>query len=364
MNESLVQWTLLNNLDYLGKCLKFDIAAKKGQEITTDYGRIDFIVEDFRENQLIVELETILNNKNKLDYCFNQVLNYKKISFAEKTDYCILYASETKKQLKILIDEYGNENDILIRSYPLNEVKNLYSKTVERLSLSFGLALPKPSNYTICYLRWLNKILKPFYDYSKDTLTADELAYYFTSPKTTNFKCYLRLALDFEMIETDGNFYIITQNGKDYISNFNPVVVNLTTKRLPSIDLTNEQKRLLLKILTNGNWMVHKVNIYWFLRFIEVTQGEWIPNFKDFEQKKLDLVNSLFGVSYKERTMFELLNFTCNFCLELGLIDRIKTNGKYDKLYLTPLGIEVNNIFSLDLQIKKIRLNLNFKYLE
>ena len=62
--------------------------------------------------------------------------------------------------------------------------------------------------------------------------------------------------------------------------------------------------------------------------------------------------------------MFELLNFTGNFCLELGLIDRIKTNSKHDKLYLTPLGIEVNNIFSLDLQIKKIRLNLNFKYLE
>ncbi len=364
MNESLVQWTLLNNLVYLGKCLKFDIAAKRGQEITTDYGRIDFIVEDFKKNQLIVELETILDNKNKLDYCFNQVLNYKNISFGAKTDYCILYASETDKQLQILLDEYGEENDVLIRSYPLNEVKNLYSKTVERLSLSFGLALPKPSNYTICYLRWLNKIMKPFYDYSKDALTVDKLAYYFTSPKTTNFKCYLRLALDFEMIETDGDFYTITQNGKDYISNFNPLIVNLTTKRLPSIDLTNEQKRLLLKILTNGIWTVHKVNIYWFLRFIEVTRGEWIPNFKDFEQKKLDLVNSLFGVSYKERTMFELLNFTCNFCLELGLIDRIKTNSKYDKLYLTPLGIEVNNIFSLDLQIKKIRLNLNFKYLE
>jgi len=30
----------------------------------------------------------------------------------------------------------------------------------------------------------------------------------------------------------------------------------------------------------------------------------------------------------------------------------------------TPLGVEINNIFSLDLQIKKSRLNLNFKYLE
>ncbi len=364
MNESLVQWTLLNNLDFLGKALDFNIASKKGQEITTDFGRIDFILEDFKKNQIIVELETILDNKSKLDYCFNQVLNYKNISFTDSTEYCILYASETKKKSKKLIDEFGNKNDILVHFYSLNEVKNLYTKTVERLSLSFGLALPKPKNYTICYLRWLNKILKPFYDYSKDTLTADELACHFTSSKTTNFRCYLRLALDFEMIEPNGSYYSITPEGKEYISNFDPIIFNSTPRQYPSIDLINEQKRLLLKILTNGNWTVHKVNIYWFLRFIEVTNGEWIPNSMDFTQEKLDLVNGLFGVSYKKRTMYELLNFTYNFCMELGLVDRIRSNGKYDRLYLTPLGIDINNIFSLDLQAKKSRLNLNFKYLD
>jgi hypothetical protein len=50
--------------------------------------------------------------------------------------------------------------------------------------------------------------------------------------------------------------------------------------------------------------------------------------------------------------------------MELGLVDRIKSTGNYDKLYLTPLGVEINNIFSLDLQLKKSRLNLSFKYLE
>ncbi len=364
MNESLVQWTLLNNLDFLGKSLDFSIASKKGQEITTDFGRIDFIVEDFNKNQLIVELETLLDNKNKLDYCFNQVLNYKNISFTDKTKYCILYASETNKRSKKLIDDYGGENDILIRSYSLNDVKYLYTKTVEKLSLSFGLALPKPKNYTICYLRWLNKIMRPFYDFSKDTLTADELAYYFTSPNTTNFNCYLRLALDFEMIEPGGSYYSITPEGKEYINNFNPIIFNSTPRQLPSIDLINEQKRLLLKILTNGNWTVHKVNIYWFLRFIEVTNGEWIPNSIDFAKEKLDLVNGLFGVSYKKRTMYEFLKFTYNFCMELRLVDRIRSDGRYDRLYLTPLGAEVNNIFSLDLQTKKSRLNLNFKYLD
>jgi len=329
MNESLVQWTLLNNTEYLSRYLDFKIASKKGQEITTDY-----------------------------------VLNYKNVRFSENTEYCILYALETKKKFKAAVENFGRTNDVLIRTYPLIEVKKLYVETVKKLSLSFGLALPKPKDYTICYLRWLNKILKPFLDFNKDTLTKKELAKYFSSYNATNFRCYMRLALDFEMIEPDGKHYLLTSNGKEYIGNFNPTIFNSTSKQLPSIPLINEQKRLLLRILTNGNWTVHKVNIYWFLRFIEVTNGEWIPNFKDFAQEKLDLLNGLFGVSYNKRTMYELLNFTCNFCMELELVDRIKTNGKYDRIYLTPLGVEVNNIFSLDLQCKKSRLNLNFKYLE
>jgi len=362
MNEALVQWTLLNNTDYLSKSLNFEIASKRGQEITTDYGRIDFIVENYQKNQLIVELETILDTKHKLDYCFNQVLNYKNVSFSDKTDYCILYASETDQKFKKIISRFGEDNDVLVKLYSINEVKKLYAKTIERLSLSFGLALPKPKNYTICYLRWLNKILKPFYDYSKGALTADELAYYFTSPKTTNFRCYLRLALDFEMIETDGSSYTITQNGKDYVANFNIDIES--TSNLPSVDLTNEQKKILLRVITNGKWTPHKVNIYWFLRFIEVTDGKWLPNTNDFEDPKLDIVNGLFGVSYKSRTMYEFLNFACNWCTELGLVERIKSASKYDGVYLTPLGVEINNIFSLDLQIKKSRLNLNFKYIE
>ncbi|MBW8001118.1 MAG: hypothetical protein FVQ80_03745 [Planctomycetes bacterium] len=364
MKESLVQWTLLNNPDFLGRCLDFRIASKIGQEITTDFGRIDFVVEDVKKNQLIVELETILDTKPKLDYCFSQVIRYKNVQFSKKTTYCILYAAETQSPNKQIVRNFGNKNDVLIRTYSLNKVKGLYAQTVERLSLSFGLALPEPKNYTICFLRWLNKILMPFSNFKRVILTKNELAKYFTSHRTTNFKCYLKLALDFEMVEPHKDRYKITANGQDYISNFSPYVFNSSPKQLPSIDLMNEQKRLLLKILTNGNWTVHKINIYWFLRFLEVTNGEWIPNMKDFAQEKLDLANGLFGVSYKKRTMYELLNFTYNFCSELELVERVKSGGMYDRVYLTPLGVEVNNIFSLDLLAKKSRLNLSFKFLE
>lgn len=362
MRESIVQWTLLQNLDFLSNNLDFPTAIKKGQEVTTDFGRIDFILEDHHQNQLIVELETTLNSKYKRDYCFEQILNYKNVKFTDETSYCILFAKETSHKAQKIVSDFGKENDILIRSYSINDVKQLYTSTVERLSLSFGLSMPKPTNYTICYLRWLNKILKPYRDFGENFLEEKDLSHYFTSPNTTNFKCYLRLALDFEMLYTHKKGYKISENGLEYNQNYNPEID--ITSNLSSVDLTNEQKKVLLRVITNGNWTAHKVNIYWFLRFLEVTNGEWLPNLKDFERHKLDLVNGLFNVNYRSRTMYEFLNFACNWCLELDLVDKIKTTSNYDKVFLTPLGIEINNVFSLDLQLKKNRLNLNFKYLE
>ncbi|NCS88002.1 MAG: hypothetical protein AUK34_14560 [Ignavibacteria bacterium CG2_30_36_16] len=362
MQESLVQWTLLNNLSDLSQYLNFKIASKKAQELSTDFGRIDFILEGYRNNHLLVELETTLNEKSKLNYCFDQIINYKNVKFVDDTEYCILYASETSEKVKPIINSFAKENDILVRTYSLNKIKSLYSLTVDKLSLSFGLALPKPANYTICYLRWLNKILKPYYDSKKRFLQKGQLASYFTSPNTTNFRCYLRLALDFEMIVIDNNQFFLTQFGEDYINNFNLDIDQ--SSNLSSSNLTNEQKKVLLKVLTNSNWTPHKVNIYWFLRFIEVTGGEWLPNIKEFDESKLEVINGLFRVNYKSRTMYEFLNFACNWCVELGLVDKIKTGSKYDRIFLTPLGIEVNNIFSMDLQIKKSRMNLNFKFID
>jgi len=226
MTESLVQWTLLNNKSLLSEILDFNISNKIGQEIKTDFGRIDFVLSNRQGNHLIVELETILNNRNKLEYCFNQTLNYKNVKFSESTQYCILYADETNQKYKNKIEEFGLTNDILIKTYSLNNIKQLYSKTIERLSLNVGLALPNPKNYTICYLRWLNKIMKTFVDLNKRILTYDEIFIPFQNQTNskTNFNCYEKIASDFELIEIKNNKYYLTKNGDDFIKNLSPYV--------------------------------------------------------------------------------------------------------------------------------------------
>ncbi|MBP1645207.1 MAG: hypothetical protein H6Q16_782 [Bacteroidetes bacterium] len=362
MIESLVQWTLLNNSDKLGEMLNFNINKIIAREYTTKFGRIDFILANNNNENLIVELETELNTKSKLNYCFGQILDYRNVELEGEKSYCILYAEETQTKQKQKIKEFGEANNISIKTYSLETVKSLYSETIERLSLNVGLALPNPKNYTICYLRWLNKIMKTFLDLNKDILTKETIAIPFTS--NTNFSCYERIALDFELFIIRDNKYVLTDNGKIFIENMNPLINSATN--IPSVDLTNEQKRLLLKVLTNGIWenKIHKVNIYWFLRFIEVTHGNWLPKGYDFEKSKLDIVNGFFNVTYKSRTMYEFLKWCSNYCIELGLIEIMKSTSLYDQITLTPLGIEVNNIFSMDLTLKKSRMNLNFKFIE
>lgn len=62
MNEALVQWTLLNNQKYLAEFLDFNFSTILGQEISTDFGRIDFVVKNNSDKSLVVELETVLNS--------------------------------------------------------------------------------------------------------------------------------------------------------------------------------------------------------------------------------------------------------------------------------------------------------------
>jgi hypothetical protein len=72
MNESLVQWVLMHEPEYLQSVLGFGSLKKVGSEITTDYGRVDFIYETFKNEVLVIELETGINSVSKYRHCIDQ----------------------------------------------------------------------------------------------------------------------------------------------------------------------------------------------------------------------------------------------------------------------------------------------------
>ena len=81
MNESLVEWTLLREQNYLSECIGLGLKKKVLQQYSTKYGRIDFAHELNDGRIAITELETIIDSKSKLEYCQYQCLEYANIKF-------------------------------------------------------------------------------------------------------------------------------------------------------------------------------------------------------------------------------------------------------------------------------------------
>lgn len=358
MNESLVQWVLLKRPEYLQKRLGFELERKLGENYTTEQGRIDFAFETKKEI-LVVELETGINNKARFEYCQRQVKGYKDINFVTKkpVKFVILYDEEnTSPKFIKPLREFCEKLNILLRTYSILDVQELYKKCLEELSKTTGIYLGPPVAMDVVYLRWLNKVIKPFYDEHADVLPFERIRNIFNSE--TSFGVYTSLATYFELIEKKQNGTIgLTNYGKRFRDNYNAEIIQ---SRATMPDLSTEQKRVLLEILTNGVFTKSKVNIYYFLRFVHLTNGDWLPKSCTPEDKeKLKFVNFLFGKSYRWTTIRELLLFTCNQCEELELVERMRlSKSMYDRVVLTTLGSRILGYLELYLHLRREQLQI------
>lgn len=298
MQESLVQWVLLRKPEYLQEKLGFELERKVGENYTTTQGKIDFIFETKNEI-LVIELETGIDNKAKFEYCVNQVKRYKDIKFVTEKPvrFIILYDKEnTPPKFIEKLSDFCEELDILLRTYSILDVQGLYKKCLDELTKTTGIYLGPPVAMDVVYLRWLNKVIKPFYNEKADVLPFDRVRSVFKS--RTSFGVYTSLAKYFELIEEEQNRRIrLTNYGKRFRDNYNAEIIQ---SRATMPDLSTEQKRVLLEILTNGVFTKSKVNIYYFLRFVHLTNGDWLPKSGTPEDKeKLKFINLLFGKSYR-----------------------------------------------------------------
>lgn len=360
MNENLVQWVLLKEQEYLQSRLGFTLKRKLAENYTTDYGRIDFAYETNGEI-VVVELETAIDNMSKFNYCCEQVKRYKNIKFStEKGVYFVILFEEenTPKRFVDLLEEFANNIGIILKTYSILDVQELYKKCLEELEKTSGISLGPPVAMDVVYLRWLNRIIKPFYDTQTDKLPFKAVKDAFKPTKRLGV--YRTLAEQFELIEvTKDNaekFIVLTDYGKRFRDNYNAEIIS--SGLMP--DLSLEQKRILLEILMNGRFEKSKVNIYYFLRFVHFTEGSWVPRSGTPEdEKKLKFANFLFGKDYQWETVKDLLSFTCNQCEELGLVERMKIeNSDYDKAVLTTHGSRVLGWLELYLHLKREQIQI------
>lgn len=358
MNENLVQWVLLKSPEYLQSRIGFELDRKLGENYATEHGRIDFAFETKTEI-LVVELETGINNKAKFEYCLEQVKRYKNIDFVTEkpVKFVILFDEKnTPPKFINLLHDSCKKLDILLRTYSILDVQELYKNCLEQLSKTTGIYLGPPVAMDVVYLRWFNKIIKPFYDEHADALPFETVRSIFKS--STNFGVYKLLAEYFELIKEKQNKLIeLTDYGKRFRDNYNAEIIR---SRATMPDLSTEQKRVLLEVLTNGVFTKSKVNIYYFLRFVHLTNGEWLPKSGTPEDtEKLKFVNFLFGMTYRWTTIRKFLLFTCNQCEEIELVERMKiSKSNYDRIVLTTLGSRVLGYLELYLHLRRERLQI------
>jgi hypothetical protein len=366
--------------EYLQSVLGFGPLKKVGSEITTEFGRVDFMYETLENELLVIELETGINSDSKYRHCLDQILRYKNLEYkfnGKKVKVILLYATEsTISKYNDLIQLNSQRYFFLTRKYSMIKIKSSFRSIMDRLNRTAGLTLSRSVALGVSSLSWLNKFMLPFWRKENDKIQSNDLKNWFNSH--TNFYVLKRLAEDFELISKTRmkrvNYFALTDYGKRFQNAmlrsdlFKNVIYDKDHKlqgNLPDsdyiIDLLNlEQKRILIEILLNGTLTKLKTNIFHFLRFVYFTEGEWMPKMstKISSWQKM-YINNILNSSYSARTLKELVQQLCNYCVELELVERV-VNKKcpYDKLILTSLGSRVIGYFDLFLHLKRERIQI------
>lgn len=370
MNESLVEWTLLREQNYLSECIGLGLKKKVLQQYSTKYGRIDFAHELNDGRIAITELETIIDSKSKLEYCQYQCLEYANIKFenTKNTIIVILIAEETPINYQKELINFSKKNNFEFKTYSLNIVNKYYKQLIEEAVRNSGIPLVKPVANNFTHLSCLNRLILPFFELEKDILRREDFIEYFNLKEDkadSHFKVHKQMAEYFELIKDISTTkkldkIELTNYGKRFRENINYEFIaykSYIKSDLKRIDLSLEQKRILLESLMNGNIgeLKGKVNILYFLRFVHLTEGIYVPKGRKMDREKISFTNSFLNTNYSEITLCNWLNFVCNHTVELGLIERINTNNSHDRAILTSLGSRVLGFIEMDLHLKRER---------
>ena len=370
IDESLVQWILSKNPEYFANILGRPLGRCVGTEVTTKFGRLDFIFETPKGELILIELETSIDSASKLLHTTSQLsryLNLQKTLTSKKMMVALVYAEEgTTQKFQKQLNEFTNEHGLILRKYSILKLLKMYDKMLNQLCRTSGISLGRAVALGITSLSWLNKFIMSFIELDSlhtrlDTISWNELKKSFSS--NTNFYVLKRFAEDFELIEVitskKGKVVTLSKYGRRFRDElraemkFNDEMIQNSN----IIELNIIQKRILLEILINGNFTKIKVNIFHFLRFVHMTEGDWLPKTDTkLTKPEQQYLNNTFRTSYNSRTLKDIVQQTCTFCEELGLAEKMfMQNQVYDKVVFTTLGSRVYNYFEQLLNVERER---------
>jgi hypothetical protein len=365
MNENVVQWVLLRRTDFLASRLGLPLRRKLAEYQTTDFGIIDFAFDTTADEVAVIELETGISSTSKLDFCIEQSVRYKQLGrlLPRPLRVFILYdETGTPPRFADRLAAEGLKNGLELRTYSMLDIKRLYQRAMDELERTSGIYLGRPVAMNLTHLRLLNRFLRPFVDQNTSVFDSDQpFAAFTTNTSTTMFKVRRILAENFELVRVVDRGrkkdVVLTQYGEKFCNSMIYGPLNVGRE----FDLSHGQRQVLLESLTNGTFTKSKVNLYYLLRFIHLTNGEWVPKeHADVGQDRLTYLNNFLGTSYLPGPLTRLIRFTFNQATELGLVDRIETPAREPtfKAFLTTLGSRVLGFLELYLHLKREQLQI------
>lgn len=343
MEERLVEWTLVLNHKYLEKILNRKLKRKLARQLTLNCGKLDLLYEDDKETIIVIELKLGLKTDSDWASVKEQLLNYlKEINkrvFPDRVVEGIILCAQEDTELPVGVKNKLKPHKISVKTYSIEHIQKLYSQTIEKLVRNSGLTLDlgTPTTIGVRFLRYLNKMIGAFQQ--SDTLTKEEIRIWM---KKRNFghsdsrigHIYL-MAKYFGLMNRKNQVFSLTWKGKLFKDD-----INLPTGLQ---DLSVGQKRILLESLLKGVNSPIKALIFWFLRFVSLTGGKWVPKSSTkIPPEKHLIVNTLMGTELNATSVKDMLNWACNYCEELDLAKRLEGDSQYDGVILTSLGSRVH----------------------
>ncbi|WP_455393014.1 hypothetical protein [[Eubacterium] cellulosolvens] len=404
MEESSVQWVLSKDPEQLVKILGMPLGRCLGTEVTTVQGRVDLMFQVGEKGLLVVELETEIDSASKLEHCKDQVQRYQKLKNQFRSrdlSVALVYSKEgTPARFTKKLQNFSENSGIILRSYSMRKLQNIYNKMVNQLNHTSGISLGRAVALGVTSIGWLNKFMLPFlifdknddlqringlltdlwtgsgdtnqsllssWDYSAiDSIPWVTIKQMFSS--ATNFYVLKRLVEDFELVEMKKlnkiRILMLTELGcrfRDELCLKFQAGLPTGSGAINSLkELTTGQQRLLLEVLLNGNFTKLKVNIFHFLRFVHLTEGNWLPKAGTrLSRAECQYLNNILNSSYNSRTLKDLILQMCTFCEELGLVKRLPAAEQvYDNVMFTSLGSRVNNHFEQLLHMERERYQI------
>ena len=372
MTENVVQWVLLRRADYLGKRLELKLHRKVAEYQTTDFGIIDFAFGTANGEIAVVELETSISTTAKLEFCLEQSTRYKQLATLVPSPlrvFVLFDSIGTNPSFTEKLKRGCLENDLELRSYSMPDVQRLYQGCMEELERTSGIYLGRPVAMNVTHLRILNRLLAPFLKSDLNApLSARLLMQAFSkSESQTAFRVRRILAEHFDLIHPgEGGKerqLRLTDIGKEFCRNMTWAPLNAGHE----FSLSHGQRRVLLESLLNGHFTKSKVNIFYLLRFIHLTNGDWIPKSdRAILPERLAYLNNFLGTSYRPDSLTRLVHFTLNQCIELGLAEKIQTarNDPDLRAILTSLGSRVLGFLELYLHLKREQFQIPVQTVE